>query len=60
MSDDRVLNPDGLRIGSQIQRRPAGRFCTVVGFNEDRSKVKVNDCGHVFWVRMKTLTESWK
>lgn len=60
MTENRVLNPDGLRIGSQVQRRPCGRFCTVAGFNEDRSKVKVNDSGRVFWVTMKTMVESWK
>jgi hypothetical protein len=54
-----ALNPDQLRPGQQIRRRPAGRSCTVKQVKDDKSKVLINDCGRAFWVRMETVVAKW-
>lgn len=62
-TQDRVeqpaLDPDTVKDGTSVRRRPAGRCCTIWRVAEDRSKVLVNDNGHRFWVQMDNLVRDW-
>ena len=53
------IDPDAVRPGSYVQRRPYGRFCTIEKINEDRSKVLVRDGSTSVWMSMATLVKNW-
>lgn len=53
------INPAAVKPGTQVQRRPYGRFCTIEKVNEDRTKALVRDGGTSTWVNMSTLVEKW-
>lgn len=53
------IDPQAVKEGRYVRRRPGGRGCSVDRLSDDRQKVLVKDNGRCFWVRMETLVRDW-
>lgn len=53
------IEPESVKEGRDVRRRPGGRGCRVQRVSGDRQKVLVEDDGRCYWVRMDTLVRDW-
>lgn len=53
------IDPKSVQPGKSVQRRPYGRWCTVVKLNDERTKLLIRDGSRCFWMNMATLVNDW-